>query len=57
MQADYDKALEERKSKELERDPLAFTDKVLSPTPDKITQLGNRPHLPEHPPVLRPDGV
>ena len=40
MQAGYDKALEERKSKELERDPLAFTDKILSPTPDKITQLG-----------------
>ena len=40
MQADYGKALEERKSKELERDPLAFTDKILSPTPDRITHLG-----------------
>ena len=36
----YDQALEERKAPVLAKDPLAFSDKVLSPTPDKITQLG-----------------
>ena len=40
MQADYDKALETRKAEELKRDSLAFTDKILNPSPDKITQLG-----------------
>ena len=36
----YDQALEERKAPIQAKDPLAFSDKVLSPTPDKITQLG-----------------
>ncbi len=36
----YDQAQEERKAPVLAKDPLAFSDKVLSPTPDKITQLG-----------------
>ncbi len=40
MQADYDKALEIRKAEEKKRDPLAFTDKILNPSPDKITHLG-----------------
>ena len=40
LRADYDKALAQRKEEEKKRDPLAFTDKVLKPSPDKITQLG-----------------
>ena len=40
MQKAYDAALEERKSQVLACDPNAFSDKVLNPTPDKITQLG-----------------
>ena len=35
-----DLAAEERKAAVQAWDPLAFSDKVLSPTPDKITQLG-----------------
>ena len=33
-------ALNQRKEAEKQRDPAAFTGHVLSPTPDKITQLG-----------------
>ena len=40
LQKAYDQALEERKAPIQAKDPLAFSDKVLSPTPDKITQLG-----------------
>ena len=40
MQTDYDKTLEIRKAEEKKRDPLAFTDKILNPSPDKITHLG-----------------
>ncbi len=40
LQKSYDQALEERRALAREQDPLAFSDKVLSPTPDKITQLG-----------------
>lgn len=40
LQKAYDQALEERKAPIQGKDPLAFSDKVLSPTPDKITQLG-----------------
>ena len=40
LQKAYDQTLEERKAPIQAKDPLAFSDKVLSPTPDKITQLG-----------------
>ena len=40
LQKAYDQALEERRAPIQAKDPLAFSDKVLSPTPDKITQLG-----------------
>ena len=40
LQEAYDQALEERKASARDKDPLAFSDKVLSPSPDKITQLG-----------------
>ena len=36
----YDQALEERRAGIQAKDSLAFSDKILSPTPDKITQLG-----------------
>ena len=40
MQAACDKALEERKARLRAQDPMAFTDKVLAPTPDRITRMG-----------------
>ena len=35
----------------------ACSSQVLTPTPDRHHPEGHRPHLPEHPPVLGPDGV
>lgn len=40
LQAAYDAEAERRRAAALERDPHAFTDKVLRPTPDVITRHG-----------------
>ena len=40
MQKAYDEALEARRAEALRLDSHAFTSQVLSPTPDRITQLG-----------------
>ncbi|MBQ6842399.1 MAG: ABC transporter ATP-binding protein [Firmicutes bacterium] len=40
LQAAYDDAAEQRKEQALLLDPHAFSDKVIAPTPDKITKLG-----------------
>ena len=40
LQQEYDRALQARRQEALALDSYAFTNQVLSPSPDKITQLG-----------------